>query len=108
VGEWRAKWASDDRPILVHRRLPGRAEIIDRRTDEEHRTTLKGWQAAAYEACDESVHSAKRVHQDLLDAGWDLALGDVTSFLDECCDRGLMVSEDGKYLALALPGNAHW
>jgi ribosomal peptide maturation radical SAM protein 1 len=108
VGEWRAKWRDDNPPSLVHRRLPGRLEVVDRRTDQEQATVFEGWRAEAYEVCGDTAHSAKRLHQDFLDAGTGLTLGDVTSFLDECCDAGLMVSEDGKYLALTLPENPHW
>ena len=46
------------------------------------------------------------MHEDLL--GHGLSLNDVTSFLDECCDCGVMVREDDKYLALAIPENRHW
>jgi ribosomal peptide maturation radical SAM protein 1 len=106
VGDWRAKWREEP-PTLVYRRLPARLEVVDRRTGEERRTVFEGWRAEAYEACGDTAHSAKRLHQDLLDTGADVALDGVTSFLDECCADGLMVSEDGKYLALALPGNPH-
>ncbi|MFC4495660.1 RiPP maturation radical SAM C-methyltransferase [Streptomyces ovatisporus] len=106
VGDWRAKWR-EKHPTLVYRRLPTRLEVVDRRTDQEQRTVIEGWRAEAYEACSDTAHSAKRLHQDLLDSGVDAALDGVTSFLDECCGSGLMVSEDGKYLALALPDNRH-
>ncbi len=33
---------------------------------------------------------------------------DVEAALDEFCRRGLMVGEDGWYLALAQPQNPHW
>jgi hypothetical protein len=69
---------------------------------------LHGWQAEAYEACGDTARAGKRVHQSLLDGGFDLSLGEVTAFLDDCCRLGVMVSEDGKYLSLALPGNPGW
>lgn len=108
VGEWRAKWSGGTPPSLTYRRLPNRLDIVDRRTDEERRTSYEGWQADAYEGCGDSPRSSKRLHQDLLDDGIDVALEEVKSFLGECCDAGLMVSEDGKYLALALPENPNW
>lgn len=107
VGEWREKWRSDTPPTLVYRRLPDRVDIRDTRAGHEERTVFEGWRAEAYEACGDTAHSAKRLHQDLLEAGVDLALSDLTAFLDSCCQSGLMVSEDAKYLALALPVNPH-
>ncbi len=107
VGGWRAEWREQEPPSLTYRRLPARIDIVDRRTDQEQRTVLDGWQAEAYEACSDTAHSAKRLHQDLLDTGADVALAEVSAFLDECCDSGVMISEDGKYLALALPDNPH-
>ncbi|MCM2580235.1 RiPP maturation radical SAM C-methyltransferase [Streptomyces meridianus] len=108
VGEWRQKWRGDNLPSLTYESLPGRMDIVDRRTEQERRTLLEGWRAEAYEACGDSARSAKRIHQDLLDAGADISLDQVTAFLDDCCDDGLVVSEDGKYLALALPQNRQW
>ena len=108
VGQWRGKWREETLPSLTYRSLPGRVEIIDRRTDQEQRTHFEGWRADVYMACSDTVHSAKRIHQDVLDAGAELTLDTVTSFLDDCCRSGVMVSEDGKYLALALPENRHW
>lgn len=107
VGEWRRRWR-EERPSLTYRRLPSRVDITDQRTGENHLTTFEHWQADVYESCGDTARSGKRVHQELLDGGVDVTLDVVTSFLDECCDAGLMVSEDGRYLSLALPVNQNW
>ncbi|MCO5973215.1 RiPP maturation radical SAM C-methyltransferase [Actinoallomurus soli] len=106
--EWKRRWASGDRPVLFYERLPGRLKILDTRSGRPRKAVLHGWQAEAYEACGDTARAGKRVHQSLLDGGFDLSLGEVAAFLDDCCRLGVMVSEDDKYLSLALPGNPGW
>ncbi|TDP96799.1 RiPP maturation radical SAM C-methyltransferase [Labedaea rhizosphaerae] len=108
VGEWRRKWREEVPPSLTYRRLPTSLTITDRRLDTESTTTYTGWQADVYEACGDTARAAKRLHQDILDQGHNLTLDDVTAFLDDCCANGMMLTEDDKYLALAIPENRHW
>ena len=108
VDAWRARWATGNPPTLFYQRLPGSLSIIDGRGGTPRRAVLDGWQADAYEACGDTARSFKRVHQQLLDGGRKLSLEHVESFLDECCRAGLMVSEEDKYLSLAIPGNDGW
>lgn len=77
VGEWRGKWRSDAPPSLTYRSLPGRVEVVDRRTGQEQRTLFEGWRAEVHEACGDSAHSVKRIHQDLLEARVDVTLDQV-------------------------------
>jgi ribosomal peptide maturation radical SAM protein 1 len=108
VEGWRQRWASRDQPVLFYERLPGRLRIVDTRTSRPRKLVLHEWQGDAYEECGDTARSCKRIHQTLLDRGFDLSLAEVTAFLDECCHSGVMVSEDDKYLSLALPENPGW
>jgi ribosomal peptide maturation radical SAM protein 1 len=108
VADWQRRWASGDPPVLFYERLPGRVKIIDTRFNMPRKLVLRDWHGDAYEACGDTARSCKRIHQTLLDRGFDLSLTEVTEFLDECCLTGVMVSEDGKYLSLALPENPGW
>ncbi|MCW2876673.1 MAG: Radical domain protein [Sphaerisporangium sp.] len=105
ITEWQRAWTGGDRPVLFYQRLPGRLSIIDTRSGRPRKAVLEGWQGDAYEACGDTMRSSKGVHQQLLDRGCDLSLEVVTEFLDDCCRSGVMVSEDDKYLSLALPQN---
>ncbi|QFY07785.1 RiPP maturation radical SAM protein 1 [Nonomuraea phyllanthi] len=105
VAEWQRAWSRRDRPTLFYRRLPGRLSIIDTRSGRPRKAVLEGWRGDAYEACGDTIRSGKGVHQQLLDRGHDLSLETVTRFLDDCCRSGVMVSEEEKYLSLALPQN---
>ncbi|MFC4531067.1 RiPP maturation radical SAM C-methyltransferase [Sphaerisporangium dianthi] len=108
VAGWRERWASGGRPVLFYQRLPGKVSIIDTRSGSPRKAVLHGWHGEAYEACGDTARGRKRVHQTLLDRGFDVSLSEVTAFLDECCRSGVMVSEDEKYLSLALPENQGW
>jgi ribosomal peptide maturation radical SAM protein 1 len=103
ITEWKRAWSRRDRPVLFYQRLPGRVSIIDTRSGQPRRAVLEGWQAEAYEACGDTIRSNKGIHQQLLNQGFDLPLEAVTEFLDDCCQSRVMVSEDDKYLSLALP-----
>jgi ribosomal peptide maturation radical SAM protein 1 len=108
VDEWRLRWASGNPPNLFYQRLPESLTVVDSRDGQARRAALTGWRADAYEACGDTARSDKRVHQGLLDRGFQVSLGTVTGFLDDCCAAGLMISEEDKYLALAIPGNEGW
>jgi hypothetical protein len=69
---------------------------------------MSGWRAAAYLACDDKPHTARRVRESLADVAPSLTDEQVTEFLDACVAKRLAVREDGKYLSLALPRNPNW
>jgi ribosomal peptide maturation radical SAM protein 1 len=109
IGRWKEAWRADRVPSFVYQRLPGRLSLIDRRTAEPRRAVLTGWRADAYEACGDTARSARRVHEAVGDEGPGApSLERVTAFLDQCCRSGVMVTEQGRYLALALPENPGW
>jgi ribosomal peptide maturation radical SAM protein 1 len=109
IGRWQRAWRADRAPSFVYQRLPGRLSLIDRRAGEPRRAVLTGWRADAYEACGDTARSARRVHEAIAaDRAEAPSLARVTAFLDQCCRSGVMVTEQGRYLALALPENPGW
>jgi ribosomal peptide maturation radical SAM protein 1 len=93
---------------LIMQRLPGRLAIIDKRTEDARRLVLTDWRAEAYDACGDTAHTPAKVLAQLTASGFDVSAARVTSFLDECCRVGIMISDEGKYLGLALPENPGW
>lgn len=63
--------------------------------------TLTGWQAHALLLCDDTAHTADRVHAEPDDPA--TSIEEVRRFLDHMATTGTCVEEDGKYLSLALP-----
>ncbi|MGW2022447.1 RiPP maturation radical SAM C-methyltransferase [Streptomyces decoyicus] len=107
VSEWQTRF-SEARPSLVYQRLPGKLTLIDRRTDQPKRAVLAGWKAEAYESCGDAPRGAAAVSRQLAAGGRSVSEDEVAAFLEQCCRAGVMVSDDGKYLGLALPENPGW
>ncbi|HEX8346507.1 MAG TPA: RiPP maturation radical SAM C-methyltransferase [Actinoplanes sp.] len=93
---------------LVMQRLPGRLTLIDKRTHEPRRLVLTDWRAEAYDACGDTARTPAKVSEHLAGLGFDVGAARVTAFLDGCCTTGIMISDEGKYLGLALPENPGW
>ncbi|RFS45545.1 RiPP maturation radical SAM protein 1 [Micromonospora craniellae] len=104
---WRQRWA-EHRPSLIYQRVPGRLVLVDTRAEQPRRAVLTGWQAEAYELCGDRPHSADRIRAGLESAGHRVTTAEVGALLDQCCRSGVMVSEDGHYLSLAIPENPGW
>ncbi|WP_328379556.1 RiPP maturation radical SAM C-methyltransferase [Streptomyces sp. NBC_00440] len=107
AAQWRKRWA-EGRPRLIYQRLPGKLVLIDSRSGPPRRATLQDWHADAYEACGDAPRSAARVRETLARSGPALSTDEVAAFLDRCCRSRVMVSDEGKYLSLALPENPGW
>ncbi|MGW7252284.1 RiPP maturation radical SAM C-methyltransferase [Streptomyces decoyicus] len=107
VSVWQKRF-SEARPSLVYQRLPGKLTLIDRRTDQPKRAVLTGWKAEAYESCGDAPRGAAAVSRQLAAADMSVSEDEVAAFLGQCCRAGVMVSDDGKYLGLALPENPGW
>ena len=112
IEEWRRRRASARPAFLVFRQAPGLLIIDDGRGGDGHviTYTYRGPVAAIYAECVETMRrpgdvTAALARQDASLAGRER---DVEAALDEFCRRGLMVGEDGWYLALAQPQNPHW
>lgn len=108
AAQWKQRWREGRPPRLIYQRLPGRLTLIDSRDGTARRAVLTGWKASAYEACGDAPRGAARVREDLEREGHTVTTEAVSAFLDQCCRSRVMVSEDGKYLALALPENPGW
>ncbi|WP_406221888.1 RiPP maturation radical SAM C-methyltransferase [Streptomyces decoyicus] len=107
VSVWQKRF-SEARPSLVYQRLPGKLTLIDRRTDQPKRAVLAGWKAEAYESCGDAPRGAAAVSRQLAARDISVSEDEVAAFLAQCCRAGVMVSDDGKYLGLALPENPGW
>ncbi|WP_406205179.1 RiPP maturation radical SAM C-methyltransferase [Streptomyces decoyicus] len=107
VSQWQKRF-SEARPSLVYQRLPGKLTLIDRRTDQPKRAVLAGWKAEAYESCGDAPRGAAAVSRQLAARDISVSEDEVAAFLAQCCRAGVMVSDDGKYLGLALPENPGW
>ncbi|MFJ1610724.1 RiPP maturation radical SAM C-methyltransferase [Streptomyces sp. NPDC088253] len=107
VSTWQTRFA-ESKPSLVYQRLPGKLTLIDRRTDQPKRAVLEGWKAEAYESCGDAPRSAAAIGRLLAAQDVSVSEDEVTAFLEQCCRADVMVSDDGKYLGLALPENPGW
>jgi len=104
VDEWRDRWAAPRPPTLVYQRSPDWLQLFDTRGGTPAAWSLSGDEAAAYEQCGDRERTPTHVAAALADAGRMLTDPDkVRAVLDGFCERGLMISEDDRYLALALP-----
>jgi ribosomal peptide maturation radical SAM protein 1 len=104
IGDWQERWKGPHRPMLVYQRAPDWIQVVDRRAPDAPKVyAFQGLEAAAYEACGDTDHTAARVAADV---GGDAEA--VERALERFCELGLMVGEDSSYLSLALPVNGNW
>ena len=111
VQTWQDSWNSGRSDTLVYRRTSDAVFIDDHRSATPCGThEFYGPLALIYECCSETMRTVGSVLEDLQTAyrHHSLGYGDVRDALDEFCRRGLMISEEGKYLGLALPTNPNW
>ncbi len=105
------RWMRSERRggIWLIRGPSGEVTIIDDRPGlPRRRAVLRGWKAVAYLGCDAARKPAALLRQDALQ---DTCLQELVGFLDRCVNAGLMISDDGAYLSLAVevdpPGDPH-
>jgi ribosomal peptide maturation radical SAM protein 1 len=109
--EWRAIWDGPQPHGLTYRRAPDRLFIDDDRGADRRGTyTFEEPLATLYEACGDTALTVARATAAVHAAGADESIGeaDVRWALDQFCERGLMLTEEGRYLSLALPSNPNW
>ncbi len=107
--EWRDSWERPRRPILVYQRAPDWIQIVDRRDPEAPKAhAFHGVDAAVYDLCGDTDHTASRVLSLLRESGTDVDAEDVERALRRFCELDLMIDEEGSYLSLALPANGNW
>jgi hypothetical protein len=105
VEQWQRRYASERPDTLCYRRTGEALFVDDTRAGFPAGThTYYGPLACAYEHCSETMRTAPQVAERLA----DYPVGDVQQALDDFCRHGLMLHEDGRYLALALPTNPNW
>jgi ribosomal peptide maturation radical SAM protein 1 len=110
VRQWQAAWESSGPPYLVFQRGAGRLTVTDGRSGSTPRVSTFGeLEAKVYEACSITAHSAARVATLLEERGGvSTSTATVEAILEDFTSAGLMLDEDGHYLALALPVNRNW
>jgi ribosomal peptide maturation radical SAM protein 1 len=108
VGEWKARWERQPAPVLVYQRAPDWIQVIDRRGDDVRGHAFNGPEALIYEACSETDQTVASVQKHLADIESPAPAADVESALEQFCELGLMLHEQGHYLSLALPVNPNW
>jgi ribosomal peptide maturation radical SAM protein 1 len=104
---WKRRWRTA-KPRLIYQRLPGKLTLIDSRTSDPRRAVLTGWAADAYLACGDAPRSAAKVREQLVAGGLRVETDEVAAVLERFCRSKVMVSDEDKYLSLALPENPGW
>jgi ribosomal peptide maturation radical SAM protein 1 len=110
VEEWKQRQASDQPDTLFYRRTQDALLVDDNRRQGQRGThPFYGPLALAYEFCSETMRTVPNVAAHLSAAdGSSYREDEVRDALEEFCARGLMVTEEGRYLSLALPTNPNW
>jgi ribosomal peptide maturation radical SAM protein 1 len=111
VKEWQQRWVSKSPDTLVYRRTLDTLFIDDNRGPERRGTyAFEGPIVLIYEYCSDTMHSVPQVVEFLQSSlgGQRFSDSEVHAALEQFCRLGLMLSEDSKYLSLALPLNPNW
>jgi len=99
VSEWQARWTSATRSTCTYRATGDGLCIDDFRDAGQRRTYyFEGLLAESYDFCGETMRTLAEVAAHL--GVEDSQAGEA---LRSFCRRGLMITEDDRYLALALP-----
>ncbi len=104
VEQWRELFRKG--ASLRYARLPGRKiEIEDRRWPETKQTDVFAFPASiVYELCSLSIMSPAKLAEQV-ESEFDIVIPPtgLKKLLDQFCERGLMLEEDGLYLAIGVP-----
>jgi ribosomal peptide maturation radical SAM protein 1 len=103
VEQWQARWETGPPPVLLYTRGPDWLSIKDTRGQEQRQITMSGWKADVYQYCGDKSRSHARIREFLGAARPDISDADINRFLRTCMDTRIMVSENDRYLSLALP-----
>lgn len=105
VERWQQGWKRSPRPSMVYQRAPDWLQLLDRRdVDHPAVVSLHGAEAAAYESCGDWQRTPAQVVERLAAEGHPGgSVAEVTAMLDRFCAAGAMLTENGRYLSLALP-----
>jgi ribosomal peptide maturation radical SAM protein 1 len=104
--EWYRRWSSDRPDHLRYRRTADAVVIEDGRGLEPPRQLVAAdaW-AEIYDFCSDTMRTVEQVARHVRNTPVGLWSGDfpIAAALAEFCRLGLMLTEDGHYLSLALP-----
>jgi ribosomal peptide maturation radical SAM protein 1 len=108
VEQWEQRWRATSRPpTLSYQRGPGWIRISDDRTGTPRHVILDGWHAAAYLGCGDSARTPAALTRELAaDQPQPPTQADVEAFLQRCVSDRLAATDQGRYLALALPARS--
>jgi ribosomal peptide maturation radical SAM protein 1 len=106
---WKQSWGSNSQDTLFYRRTLDALFIDDKRGSGQGVShAIYGSMALIYEYCSETMRSASQVLQHLALQGYCCPNNEVVEALNFFCQSGVMLSENGQYLSLALPANPNW
>jgi ribosomal peptide maturation radical SAM protein 1 len=107
---WHQARLSPQRPYLHFLRGAGQMTVTDGRDPEAPIVRHFGeLQARVYEVCTETYHRVPQIEDEVRATGLpDLSTPQIERALAELGETGLVLEEDGGYLALALPMNPNW
>ena len=106
---WKQNWGSNSQATLSYRRTLDALFIDDKRESEQGVShAIYDSMALIYEYCGETMRSASQVFQHLELQGYCCSNNEVVEALNFFCQSGVMLSENGQYLSLALPANPNW
>jgi len=111
ITEWKSRWESDAPDTLFFRRTDNSIFIDDDRGTERRATyEFHGPLAEMYVLCVDSTRTPAQLLSELqsLPGAQGLKAEDIEWALKEFCKLGLMITEDHRYLSLALPSNPNW
>lgn len=100
MNAWNQLWQSDRKPHLTIRTVPGLIEIEDSR-DPNHTGVhhFEGRLADVYQLFIDKPRKSSVINA----SGIEVSEQEQIEVLSVFCERGLMIQDDDKYLALALP-----
>ncbi len=104
VERWHESWRQRRRPRLFYARGPGFIQVTDERGQTCTRQRFDGWRASAFLGCGDSPRTPAALARELAAASPDDAPAgaEVEAFLDWCIEERLAVTENGRYLTLAV------
>ncbi|MCS1351096.1 RiPP maturation radical SAM C-methyltransferase [Mechercharimyces sp. CAU 1602] len=100
IDRWSGRY---DSSFFCYIQIEDRIRFFDNRTQEDGEISeLSGWKAKLYQSTDD-IKTAKSLLQEMTKQGWKVSLEELTAALQEFVDRGWMLHEERRYLALAIP-----
>lgn len=107
VGRWKERWDTGPVPVLAYQRGPDWIQIVDRRDGRKPvALALHDEEALVYELCGDKERTVGEVAEGLQAAQVAPGVPRIEEILSKCCELGIMIEEDARFLSLALPVRA--